>query len=109
MIVAIAPGLLQEDHLVDAAVLESFEMRPHVVGRADARGSGADLFERIDHRRGTIAALLDIMAPKFGAAGNAILRDQRVERVAEELKTLVAAADRFGAIAMDGKTRHHRQ
>src|ERR1700675_3065632 len=42
VVVAVAAGLLQEDDLIDAAVLEHFQMRAHVGRRADAGRVGAD-------------------------------------------------------------------
>jgi hypothetical protein len=69
---------------------------------SDALGGGND-------RLGPVAALRQIFAPEIGAARNGVVRDQGIERVAEEFKSLVAAADGFGAVAMHGETGNHRQ
>src|SRR5438132_4835689 len=97
----VAAGLLEEDHLIDAGVLEALEMRAHVVGRADAAlAEGVLLGRRRDQPVGAVAALGDEVRPQARATRHRVPGDQRLDRVGEELEAFLAAPDRLGALAM---------
>src|SRR5690242_11444376 len=83
MVVAVAAALLDEDHLVDAAVLVAPEVLAQLGGRADAAAM-AD-FGQASPRQ--LEAVPDVGATRPMLAVNVVM----AERVAEELEALGAA------------------
>ena len=90
-----AAGLRQEDHLIDAGILELFEARANLGGRADAIRSAA-LGQR------EILRLVFVVLPNVGFAGLVIAEECIVPEAVQE-KSLMLSRDRarlvFVAIA----------
>jgi hypothetical protein len=83
-------------------------VRTHVLRRADA-GAAASVDVGSHDLFGAVPALLQVLAPQVGASRHRVVRDERVQRIAEELEPFVPAADRFGPVAMNRERRHHRE
>src|SRR5690348_11290670 len=95
----ITAALLDEGDLIDAGFSKLTEVRAHLVRRANAAGAGI-LRHGILHG---LEVLPDVRAPRLVLTENVMM----AERVAEELEAVEAAAPRFVAIAMHGKSCHH--
>src|SRR5260370_20103888 len=75
-------------------------------GRADARRLPYPL-PRSREPLGLVAALALEVRPESAAAGHRVLRHQGIQRIAEELESLLATSDRLGAILVDREGRDH--
>src|SRR5690606_24065770 len=105
VLVTVAARLLDEDHLIDANVTHLGEVAGGVSRCADAArvvvaagGGGRDA------SYGAVgwAPRLELL-PHRRAPGDLVVGDERVERVTEEFKSLLAAPDRFGAVVVAGE------
>src|ERR1700739_842506 len=96
MLVAIGAALLDEHDLVDAGFLVTRQMRPQLLGGADAATPGIIRQLVLDLQK----ALPEVRAP------GAMFAKQRViaERVAKEAEPVEPAADRFGLFLVTGHT-----
>ena len=72
-----ASGLRQEDHLIDAGILEFFEPRANLGRRTDAIGSAA-------LRQREILRLVFVVLPNVGFAGLVIAEERIVAEAVEE-------------------------
>src|ERR1700731_3175612 len=102
----IAAGLLQEDDLIDSGVLQGTQVPDHVVRCADA-GATRRIARRCRNQFvGAPAPLGQILAPQIRAPRYGVVRDKRVERIAEKLEALLSAPDRLSAVAMQRERRN---
>jgi hypothetical protein len=79
VLVPIPPGLLQQDDLIDAGVLEVLDVSAEISGRADAGRSLQGARQAFRRRRGRIedaALLLLELLVQAGAAGHCIVGDK---------------------------------
>ena len=95
----LSPALLDEDHLIDARLLEAAQVLAQLVGRADAAASaGVGQQRRAPSRSG----------PDVGAPGLVGPEDVVVaEPVAEEAEAVLAAPARLRLVLVAGEARHH--
>src|SRR5690606_7245115 len=100
MLMLVAPGLLHEDYLIDTSIPEGLEMRAHVIRRADARSDGVCPLCRVDHFLRAVAARLDVVAPDVRAAWHCVMRNKRIQRIAEKLKAFMTTTNGFFAVMM---------
>ena len=120
MLVAVAARLLNEDHLIDAALLVAAQELPQLVRGADGAaqalaavgrhlGAEALLFQGHRHLRvvAHLLALLLKLLPNVGLARHMVAEDVEVgQREAEEVAPLHAAADGLLLVRMHHHRRH---
>src|SRR6266478_6928947 len=100
VLVLVVAALLDEHGLIDAGFLEMPQMRPQLIGCADAViGAG---------RRQSVARFFEI-GPDVGAAGLVLAENIMMrEPIAEEAQAVLAAAARFFLVRMQREAGHHR-
>src|SRR5262245_48877162 len=112
VLVPIPPGLLQQDDLIDAGVLEVLDMSAEISGRADAGRSLEGARQAFRRRRSRIedaaAVLLAELLEQAGAAGHRIVGDKGRYGKAKELEPFHPASDRLLTVRMQRERRYHR-
>src|SRR5262249_9153702 len=111
VLVPIPPGLLQQDDLIDAGVLEVLDVSAEISGRADAGRSLEGARQAFRRRRGRIedaALLLLELLVQAGAAGPCIVGDKGRYGKAKDLEAFHPAPDRLLTVSVQRECRYHR-
>jgi len=94
MLMRVAPGLLQEDGLIDSGILQGAKVTDHILRRSIPELRGASPAAAATQLIASLAASGQIL-PTDSYGGHGVVGDERIERVAEKFESFLSAADRF--------------